>query len=169
MSRLPLSSNALDILKKDHREIISKFKLYERLESNDKKQELAADICNCLTIHCACEEELLYPLAQQFFDKSPIYVGEIEHNHMRELMDSLTENAPDNEERDALMKVLAEYTQAHIKQEETALFPMLSGSMLDLKKIGIAVLELKLKMVERIRKISEFEMMEIPSLSVKMN
>src|SRR5579885_1882815 len=109
------SCHALDILTKDHREIVGKFKLYEKLDDNDKKQALIADICNSLTIHCTCEEELLYPLAQQIIDRSQVYVGEIEHGYMRELMDTISENDPDDKERDALVKVLSEYTQAHIK------------------------------------------------------
>lgn len=167
MSRLPSSSNALDILKKDHREIVAKFKLYDKLEDNDKKQELAADICNSLSIHCSCEEELLYPLAGQIVDKSPIYVGEIEHGHMRELIDAICEGDSDDQERDALVKVLGEYTQAHIKQEESQLFPMMKNSELDLKTIGIAVLEFKLKMAERYRTVSAFEVLDLPT--VKMN
>jgi len=169
MSRLSLSSNALDILKKDHREIVTKFKLYEKLDRNDKKQQLAADICNCLTILCTCEEDLIYPLAQQIVDKSPIQVGEIELNHIRALVEAVRENSTDDAERDALMKVLCEYVHTHIRQEEATLFPLLDSSVLDLKKIGVAVLDLKLKTIERIRKLTEFEVMELPSVSVKMN
>jgi len=161
------SCNALDILKKDHREIVGKFKLYDKLDDNDKKQQLASDICNSLTIHCTCEEELLYPLAEQVVDKSPIYVGEIEHGYMRELMDTISENNPDDQERDALVKVLGEYTQAHIKQEEQQLFPLLKSSVMDLDKVGMAMLELKLQMVDRFRKISAFETLDLPAM--KMN
>jgi len=157
MPRQQSSSNALDILKKDHREIIAKFRLYEKLDNNDKKQELVADICNSLTIHCTCEEELLYPYAQRIIDKSQVYVGEIEHGYMRELMDTISEGNSDDKERDALVKVLGEYTHAHIKQEENELFPLLKNSVVDLKKVGIAMLELKLKMVDRFRKFSAFE------------
>ena len=163
MSRFIPSSNALDILKKDHRELVAKFKLYEKIDDNDVKQKLAADICNSLTIHCTCEEEVLYPLAQSVVEKSPIYVGEIEHSYIMELVDTVTESNPDDQERDALMKVLAEYTHAHIKQEESTLFPLLKSTAVDLKRIGITILDLKLKMVERFRKISEFEAMDLPS------
>lgn len=167
MLRSSPSSNALEILKKDHREILSKFRLYEKLVDNDKKQQLAADICNLLIIHCTCEEELLYPLVQHVTDKLTIYVAEIEHSCVMKLVDTITDDGPDDQERDALVKVLSSYTQAHIKQEEAVLFTLLKGSAVDLKKIGIAMLELKLKMVERFRKVSEFEAMDLPT--AKMN
>jgi len=167
MFRSHSCSNALDILKKDHREIMSKFRLYEKLVDNDKKQELAADICSSLIIHCTCEEELLYPLAEKVIDEALVYVGEIEHSSIRELVANITNGALVDKERDAMVKVLGEYVHTHIKQEENELFPILKSTSPDMVTIGIAILELKQKMAERFRVLREFEEVDTPA--VKMN
>lgn len=149
--------------------MISKFKLYEKLKDSEKKQQLAADICNLLTVHCICEEELLYPMVHQVVDKLTIYVAEIEHSCVMKLVDTIIESSPDDDERDALVKVLSGYTLAHIKQEEAVLFPKLKGATVDLKRVGVAMLELKLKMMERFRTIRQFEMLELDLPVAKMN
>src|SRR5688500_18755608 len=53
--------DAVALLKADHRQVEGWFEDFLKARSDDRKVELAANICNALTVHALIEEELFYP------------------------------------------------------------------------------------------------------------
>lgn len=147
--KLP-STDALELLKKDHREVAALFKSYEGLEEEEEKREIALHICKLLTIHTTCEEELLYPAAHLVIDESLVYEAEIEHGSAKELIARIEKGTPADEEYDSLLKVLSEYIHHHVKEEENKMFPRLKESQLDLDKIGVAILRRKQQLTQQL-------------------
>ena len=54
-------TDAIALLKADHRQVATWFKQYEHTRSADRKQALATRICSALKIHTEIEEEIFYP------------------------------------------------------------------------------------------------------------
>jgi len=55
--------DAIEILKSDHREVEALFEEYEEGKDQldeERKEELASQICQALTAHAAIEEEIFY-------------------------------------------------------------------------------------------------------------
>jgi hemerythrin superfamily protein len=55
------SQDAISILKADHRQVEEWFSEFEGARSTSKKQQLASEICEALTVHTTIEEEIFYP------------------------------------------------------------------------------------------------------------
>jgi hemerythrin superfamily protein len=55
------ASDAITLLKADHREVEALFGQFEKTRSPQRKQELATAICKALRVHTTIEEEIFYP------------------------------------------------------------------------------------------------------------
>ena len=53
--------DAIALLKADHRQVEEWFSQFDKTNSKSKKQQLAARICDALTVHTTIEEEIFYP------------------------------------------------------------------------------------------------------------
>ena len=53
--------DAIALLKADHRQVETWFEQFEKARSDDRKRDLATNICDALRVHNAIEEEILYP------------------------------------------------------------------------------------------------------------
>jgi hemerythrin superfamily protein len=54
-------SDAIALLKADHRQVEQWFEQFEKARDDDRKLTLATQICNALKVHTAIEEEIFYP------------------------------------------------------------------------------------------------------------
>ncbi|MCW5622032.1 MAG: hemerythrin domain-containing protein [Burkholderiales bacterium] len=83
---------------------------------------------DALTLHLACEEELLFPAMEERAGGSlaPARMMSTEHSVMHELMRSLREAVRDRDadEFDALMQTLTIMIRQHNLKEERVLYPM---------------------------------------------
>ena len=56
--------DAVALIKQDHRMVEDLFGKFEKARDDERKKELARQICTELTIHAMIEEEILYPSCQ---------------------------------------------------------------------------------------------------------
>ena len=137
------TSNAIDLLKRDHQEVDTMFKEYEDIKdgaSDAEKEELVGRICDALTVHAQIEEEIFYPASRRALDeqegKELLDEAAVEHQTLKDLIERL-ESAPiDDPLYDAGVKVLSEYVKHHVKEEENELFPKIRSSQMDLGAVG---------------------------------
>jgi hemerythrin superfamily protein len=132
------SQNAIELLKNDHRTVEA---LFEQLEESEdaEKVELAQRICTELSIHAKIEEELFYPAARSALDEEGdelVNEATVEHRSLKELIAQIDGASPADELFEANLKVLKEYVQHHVKEEETELMPQVAQSGVDLDELG---------------------------------
>ena len=129
--------SALDLLKADHQSVMELFSEYEETRTEAKKQKLATEICDALTVHTQGEEELFYPEAQAALkDKGMILEASVEHSVAKELIAQIEGGGQDSETRDAMIKVLSEYVAHHIKEEQGEIFRAVRQTSIDLQDLG---------------------------------
>jgi hemerythrin-like domain-containing protein len=93
-----------------------------------------------LTIHATCEEEILYPAAQETLkDPQLVFEAELEHSTARDLIAQIESQDPEDERYEATVHVLSEYVKHHVEEEENELFPLLKKSKLDLVAMGDSI------------------------------
>ncbi|HEY6774098.1 MAG TPA: hemerythrin domain-containing protein [Oxalicibacterium sp.] len=147
MTKSVSAPNAVDLLIQDHEKVKKLFKEYERLAKKgdtEGKQEVATHICEELTVHTQIEEEIFYPAAKAALDeKELVNEAAIEHASAKILIDQIKKTSPKDEMYDALLKVLSEYVDHHVKEEETEMFPKAKKAKLDMNALGARMMERK--------------------------
>jgi hemerythrin-like domain-containing protein len=126
----------LNMLKQDHKKAKKAFHDFERLakreQSSDECQALVVQTCAELSLHTALEEEIFYPAIRPAMrEQGLIAEAEVEHACAKTLIADLRQMAPEDRAYAATFKVLGEYVQHHIKEEESEIFPQLTRSKLD--------------------------------------
>ena len=132
------TQDAIALLKADHRTVEELFEKFENSRRADQKARIAQEICNELTVHAAIEEQDFYPAAQEVLGEEKDLVDEarVEHASLKWLIAQIEAEGPDSELFDAKVKVLQEYVQHHVKEEEKEMFPKLKKTELDMKALG---------------------------------
>jgi len=134
-------TDAVKLLTADHREVKALFQEYQKLvdhdAEDDEKHPIAQQICQMLTVHAQVEEEIFYPAAQEAI-KDPDLVDEaaVEHATAKDLIAQLEASDPSDELFDAKVKVLGEYIDHHVKEEEGELFPQARKAKMDMVAMG---------------------------------
>ncbi len=132
-------TDAIALLKADHRQVEDWFEQFEKARNDDRKLELATRICDALTVHATIEEEIFYPaFLEATDDKDLHHEAEVEHNGAKKLIAEIKASAPDDDYYDAKVKVLSEMIKHHVKEEEQpgGMFAKAKQADLDLKEIG---------------------------------
>ena len=137
----PKTPDAFALLKADHAEVKQCFKDYEKLVTSnaddDDKQALAERICTLLTVHATIEEEVFYPAARDVLDDASLVdEADVEHASAKELIAQIESMGPADDHFDAHVKVLGEYIDHHVKEEQDELFPKLKKAGLDAAALG---------------------------------
>src|SRR5580658_10266223 len=111
--------DAISLLKADHRQVEEWFSEFEKARSASKKQQLAARICDALTVHTQIEEEIFYPaFLQATEDKDMHHEAEVEHGGAKNLIAEIRNSGPQDDYYDAKVHVLSEMIKHHVKEEE---------------------------------------------------
>ena len=134
--------DAIALLKADHREVKALFAEYDKAEEDTKKQDLADRICGALKVHTRVEEEFLYPAAYDALDQDGddlLDEAEVEHACAKALIAEIEAMSVGEPLFDAKVKVLGEYIDHHVKEEEGELFPECKDADMDLKALGAAM------------------------------
>ncbi len=142
------STNAIDLLKRDHKEVEELFDQYEKAKDDADtaaKQELAVRICAALSVHAQIEEEIFYPAMRRRGEEARELVDEaaVEHQSMKDIIGRLESAPPDDPLYDAGVKVLSEYVKHHVKEEENELFPEAKSADIDLDALGLTMVKRK--------------------------
>ncbi|MGV2702423.1 UNVERIFIED_CONTAM: hemerythrin domain-containing protein [Aeromonas salmonicida] len=136
-SKTPATKDAIALLRADHKEVSDLFADYEKTRSNAKKKALVTKICSELSVHTQIEEEIFYPaITTALKDKLLVPEATIEHGGIKDLIAQLEDAEPDGEMYDAKVKVLSEYVEHHVKEEQTGMFQKAKTTSLDLVELG---------------------------------
>jgi hemerythrin superfamily protein len=136
-------TDAITLLKKDHDDVSRMFEEFETADE-DRKFELAAEICQALTVHATIEEEIFYPQARETIDAEDLMMeAEVEHDSAKYLIDRIQDGEVDEVQLSAMIKVLKEYVSHHINEEQRKMFPRVKRAGLDLEAIGRELAERK--------------------------
>lgn len=129
--------DAIALLKADHREVKKMFQEFEKTEGDAEKQALASNICAALKVHTQIEEEIFYPAAYDVLEEDDLLdEAEVEHASAKDLIAQIEGSSPSEPLYDAKVKVLGEYIDHHVQEEEKELFPECRDSGMDLKALG---------------------------------
>ena len=131
--------DAIRMLKDDHTKVEGLFARFEKTRGDAQKTKLAETICQELKIHTTIEEELFYPAAREALKQADMELMEeaqVEHDSAKVLIEQIEAGSPDDENYDALVKVLGEYVKHHVKEEQNEMFPKIRQTDLDLVALG---------------------------------
>jgi hypothetical protein len=100
--------------------------------------------CAELTIHAMIEEEIFYPAAREVLDQADfVNEAEVEHASAKDLIEELEGYDGADEMADAKFKVLGEYVNHHIKEEQDELFPTVKKAKLNVKELAEQLMQRK--------------------------
>ena len=136
-------TDAIALLKKDHDDVNRMFEEFETADE-DRKFELAAEICQALTVHATIEEEIFYPQVREVIDAEELMMeAEVEHDSAKYLIERIQEGEIDEIQLSAMIKVLKEYVGHHVNEEQRKIFPRVKRAEIDLETLGRELLERK--------------------------
>ena len=136
--------NALDLLRKEHRSVLTLLRKFERSRDVREQHDLANEIVRELDEHTALEEQCFYPFVREATDRLDlIEEATIEHGSAKELMQEIGDRKQDYARFHALVKVLGEYVTLHVREEEERMFPVVEKLGIDLDALGLELVEWK--------------------------
>ena len=114
----PQFTDAIALLKADHRKVEDLFEKFEAAKSADRKQALAHEICVELKIHTLLEEEIFYPAFRGLIEDDTLDEAYVEHDGAKVLINDIEAGSPGDAFYDAKVKVLSEEIKHHVHEEE---------------------------------------------------
>jgi hemerythrin superfamily protein len=133
------ATDAISLLKADHREVEGLFQQFAKARSDDRKLELAGKICAALKTHTVIEEEIFYPAFLEATEETDIHhEAAVEHNGAKKLIAEIEGSGPQDEYYDAKVTVLSEMIKHHVNEEEKrdGMFAKARQSEMDLQALG---------------------------------
>jgi hemerythrin-like domain-containing protein len=150
-----MSTDAIVVLKEDHKEILRTFRDFEKAGKNATaaKGELVDKIIELLTVHTYIENEVMYPRVRELLPDLEDDIDEsYEEHHVADLLVvELAGMKPYAERFDAKTMVLIENVRHHIEEEEDEWFPKVREGLgrKQLQEIGAEMLEARKKAPRR--------------------
>ncbi len=111
-------TDAIALLKADHRKVEELFEQFEGARSSASKQKIADQICTELKIHTMIEEEIFYPAFRGRIEDDLMDEAYVEHDGAKVLINDIVAGAPADDFYDAKVKVLSEEIKHHVHEEE---------------------------------------------------
>jgi len=111
-------TDAIALLKADHRTVEELFEQFEKARGGASKQKIARQICMELKIHTMIEEEIFYPAFRGKIEDDTLDEAYVEHDGAKVLINDIEAGSPDAEFYDAKVKVLSEEIKHHVHEEE---------------------------------------------------
>jgi hemerythrin superfamily protein len=122
-----MSTDAIVLLKDDHKEINKLFRDFESAGENAHKSKgkIVHRIIEALTVHTYMENEVMYPRVRELMpDLEQDILESYEEHHVADLLVmELYAMSPEDERFDAKTTVLIENVRHHIEEEEDEWFP----------------------------------------------
>ncbi|HYF61021.1 MAG TPA: hemerythrin domain-containing protein, partial [Burkholderiaceae bacterium] len=145
-TRTPAASrsapDAIAMLKADHERVRQLVEQYEKAAGakspdDDRKRKLAERLCQELDVHAQLEEELFYPAVRAAIDDEDMMdEAKVEHDSAKDLMRQIRSMTPADALFDAKVKVLGEYVNHHVEEEENEMFRKAKRARVDLADLG---------------------------------
>jgi len=141
---MPKSPNALELLRKDHRAVLTLMRKFAKSTDEREQHALCDEIVSELDAHARLEEDCFYPYVRESTDRLDlIEEATIEHDTAKDLMHELGAKNTDPARFHALVKVLGEYFAMHVREEEERIFPLVEKLGIDLEALGAELAERK--------------------------
>jgi hemerythrin superfamily protein len=122
-----MSSDAIVILKNDHKEMRKLFREFERAgeKALKTKGSLVNKILEALTVHTYLENEVMYPAVRELLpDLEDDVLESYEEHHVADVLCmEIATMSPGDERFDAKVTVLIEIVEHHVEEEEDDWFP----------------------------------------------
>jgi len=141
----PYPTDAIALLKTDHRKVKNLFARYESAGDFRTKHLIAEQVFPELNLHAQLEEHLFYPAYEAMTGKHGTQLvanSRLEHEHVRELMIELQGIDLDEAEFEVKFHELMGIVREHVAEEENAMFPeaeqMLADQLEDLRDHMVA-------------------------------
>ena len=150
-----MSTDAIVLLKQDHKEVRRVFKEFQKAGPNAQKTKgkLVDRMLELLTVHTYVENECMYPAVRDRVPDLEQHVLEsFEEHHVADVLCmELATMSPDDERFDAKTSVLIENVTHHIEEEESDWFPQVRAALgrKELQELGEQILEMKKKAPRR--------------------
>ncbi|MBP7577892.1 MAG: hemerythrin domain-containing protein, partial [Candidatus Obscuribacter sp.] len=135
-------TDAVSLLKADHRKVEGLFKEYEKSEDNDDKRAILQQIIKELTVHTTVEESKVYPILEHKDVEGSNEAYE-EHHLVKVILDELVNMDVASPLTDAKVKALSELVKHHVQEEELELLPELQSMDIDLEELASVIVEEK--------------------------
>jgi hemerythrin superfamily protein len=146
-----MSTDAIVLLKEDHKEIRKLFREFENAGENATKTKgkIVDRILEALTVHTYIENECMYPEVRKLMPEVEDDVLEsYEEHHVADVLSmELALMSPDDERFAAKTTVLMENVTHHMEEEEQEWFPKVRAGLgrKQLQDMGARMIELKKK------------------------
>jgi hemerythrin-like domain-containing protein len=128
-----MSTDAIVLLKNDHKEIKKAFRDFESAGENahQAKGKIVDRIIELLTVHTYIENEVMYPRVRELLpDLEDDVLESYEEHHVADvLVVELSMMKPDDERFTAKTTVLIENVRHHIEEEEQEWFPQVREAL----------------------------------------
>ncbi|ATI81895.1 MULTISPECIES: hemerythrin domain-containing protein [Sphingobium] len=111
-------SDAIALLKADHRKVEELFEQFEKAATGKKKGDIAHQICTELKIHTLIEEEIFYPAFEGKIEADTLEEAYVEHDGAKVLINDIEAGSWDDKFYEAKVKVLSEEIKHHVHEEE---------------------------------------------------
>ena len=150
-----MSTDAIVLLKNDHKEIRKAFNDFKKAGENAHKTKgkLVDRIIELLTVHTYIENEVMYPRVRELLPEVEDDVLEsYEEHHVADLLVvELASMEPEDERFTAKTTVLIENVEHHIEEEEQEWFPQVREGLgrKVLQELGAEMIEAKKKAPRR--------------------
>lgn len=146
------SLDAIELLKGDHRQVERWFADFEASNSRAEKEELAAAICQALTVHTQIEEEIFYPAFLDATGDDAMYDEAVEdHDEAGQLIAEIeSADGAELQQLEGQIHELASLIKDHVTEEERldGMFDRAQRSDLDLLEIGAQLERRKLELMD---------------------
>src|SRR6185503_715946 len=153
--RKSMSTDAIVLLKEDHKEIKKTFDAFEKAGENAhaEKGRLVEKMIELLTVHTYVENEVMYPRVRELLPELEDDVLEsYEEHHVADvLVMELSAMKPDDERFTAKITVLIENVEHHMTEEEDEWFPKVRAGLgrKQLQEIGAEMIDKRKKAPRR--------------------
>jgi hemerythrin superfamily protein len=148
-----MSTDAIVLLKADHKEIKRHFKDFQKADDPKQKGKIVDEILELLTVHTYLENEAMYPETRQLLPsvEEDVLESYEEHHVADVLCMELAAMKPDDERFEAKTMVLIDSVTHHIDEEEQEWFPKVREGLgrTKLQEIGAHMIELRKKAPRR--------------------
>jgi hemerythrin superfamily protein len=150
-----MSTDAIVLLKDDHREIRKSFRAFEKAGDNAHatKARVVDRIIEQLTVHTYLENEIMYPRVRDLLpDLEDDILESYEEHHVADvLVLELSSMKPDDERFTAKTTVLIESVEHHMEEEEESWFPRVRDGLgrKQLQELGAEMIRARAKAPRR--------------------
>ena len=147
-ARSRAKNDAVKLLTADHKKVKQLFRNFEGIKDGEgaarEKSDVVRQICMELTIHTKVEEEIFYPVLREAIDEEDLMdEADVEHAGAKILVTQLERMNPGDDHYDAMVSVLGEYIDHHVKEEQEEMFPKAKRAKVDLIELGARITERK--------------------------